>query len=108
MRRRMYLHLLATCAATLTAAPAFAAGAGCKLGVMADLPVTMEGMRASVPVKIDGKETRLWLDSGAFFSIMPRAKAAEFGLKITSAPFGLRLLGVGGESSPGVVTVKKF
>lgn len=93
-------------ALALSATPAVAAE--CKLGVMADLPVTMEGMRASVPVKIDGKDTRLWLDSGAFFSIMPKAKALELGLKIGAAPFGLRVLGIGGDSSPDLATVKRF
>ncbi|WP_242146791.1 tetratricopeptide repeat protein [Sphingomonas sp. BAUL-RG-20F-R05-02] len=90
----------------LLAAPAYAGT--CKLGIMADLPVTMEGMRASVPVTIDGKETQLWLDSGAFFSLMPRAKAMELGLKIGAAPFGLSLVGIGGSSTPDLVTVKKF
>jgi len=105
---RFSICLFATpslCAA-LFATPAYAGD--CKLGVMADLSVTMQGMRASVPVKIDGKDTRLWLDSGAFFNVMPRAKAMEFGLKIGSAPFGLVLVGIGGSSSPDLVTVRKF
>jgi tetratricopeptide (TPR) repeat protein/predicted aspartyl protease len=90
------------------ALPSSAFASECKLGVMADLPVTMQGMRASVPVTIDGKETRLWLDSGAFFSLMPRAKAMELGLKIGPAPFGLSLVGIGGSSSPDLATVRKF
>ncbi|AOH86151.1 hypothetical protein AWL63_21510 [Sphingomonas panacis] len=93
-------------ALALPAAPA--AAADCKLGVMADLPVTMQNMRVSVPVKINDIETRLWLDSGAFFSVMPKAKAIELGLKIDAAPFGLRLIGIGGDSSPDLVTVRKF
>jgi len=93
-------------ALALPAAPA--AAADCKLGVMADLPVTMQNMRVSVPVKINDIETRLWLDSGAFFSVMPKAKAIELGLKIGAAPFGLRLVGIGGDSSTDLVTIKKF
>lgn len=31
------------------------AAAVCTLGVMANLPVTMEGLRASVPLKVNGK-----------------------------------------------------
>ncbi|MDF0488775.1 aspartyl protease family protein [Sphingomonas sp. H39-1-10] len=93
-------------ALALPATPA--AAAECKLGILADLPVTMQGMRASVPVKINTIETRLWLDSGAFFSIMPKAKAIELGLKIGAAPFGLRLVGIGGDSSTDLVTVKTF
>jgi len=94
-------------AIVLPAAPAVAAP-DCKLGVMADLPVTMQNMRASVPVKINDIETRLWLDSGAFFSVMPKAKAIELGLKIGAAPFGLRMVGIGGDSSTDLVTVRKF
>lgn len=97
-----------TCLIAALALPAPAFASDCKLGVMADLPVTMQGMRASVPVTIDGNETRLWLDSGAFFSVMPRARAMELGLKIGAAPFGLRLVGIGGSSDTELVTVRHF
>lgn len=104
----MMRHPICLLAAPLLVIARPAAAADCRLGVMADLPVTMEGMRASVPVTIDGKATRLWLDSGAFFSVMPRAKALELGLKIGSAPFGLYMVGIGGSASTDLVTVKKF
>lgn len=94
--------------ALLLSAPAYAAGTGCQLGIMADLPVTMEGYRASVPVKINGKDTRFWLDSGAFFSIMPKAKALELGLPLTDLPYGFYLVGVGGTASAELTTVKSL
>jgi predicted aspartyl protease len=75
---------------------------------MANLPVTMQGLRASVPVKINGKDTSFWLDSGAFFSIMSAAKAAELDLKVGAAPPGFYLVGIGGSASAGVTTVKSF
>ncbi|MEJ7934317.1 aspartyl protease family protein [Sphingobium sp. AN558] len=91
--------------AIISASPALAA---CKLAVMADLPVTMTGLRASVPVKVNGKDTSFWLDSGAFFSIMSKAKAIELGLTIQPAPPGLYIIGIGGQASVEVVTIKSF
>lgn len=88
------------------ASPALAAG--CKLHILADLPVTMEGMRVSVPVKVNGKDTRLWLDSGAFFSILPKAKTLELELKLEPLPGNFYLAGVGGNVSVELTTVKSF
>lgn len=68
----------------------------------------MEGLRASVPVKINGKETSFWLDSGAFFSIMSNAKATELELKLEAPPFGFYLMGIGGNASAKVATVTNF
>lgn len=83
--------------------------AACKVGVMADLPVTMEGRRASVPVSINGKDTRFWLDSGAFFSIMSKAKAIELGLEAKPVPaFGFYISGIGGKQSVDYTTIKSF
>jgi tetratricopeptide (TPR) repeat protein len=85
-----------------------AVAAECSVKVFANLPVTMMGWRASVPVKINGKDTSFWLDSGAFFSIMSRAKAAEFGLKLQSPPAGFFLTGIGGNTVPEITIVRSF
>ncbi|WP_340265837.1 aspartyl protease family protein [Sphingobium mellinum] len=98
--------LLTALSSLLICGPARAGG--CKLGVMANLPVTMEGLRASVPVQVNGRETRFWLDSGAFFSIMPKAKALELELPIGAAPPGLMVVGIGGSASVGLATIKTF
>lgn len=82
--------------------------AKCSVGLIARLPVTMEGLRASVPVKVNGKDTSFWLDSGAFFSIMSKAKASELGLKTEAAPFGLYLTGVGGTATLELTRIKSF
>lgn len=104
--RTRYLAALGVALAILlSTSPAFAI---CKLGVMADLPVTMTGLRASVPVKVEGRDTSFWLDSGAFFSIMSRAKAIELGLSIKPAPQGLYVIGIGGKASVEMVTIKSF
>ena len=85
-----------------------ALAAQCTLGVMLDLPVTMEGLRASVPTKVNGKDTRFWLDSGVFFSIMPKAKAIEFSLPLEPLPPGFYITGIGGTASVELATIKSF
>ena len=80
----------------------------CKVEVYARLPVTMEDSRASVPVTVNGKETRLWLDSGAFFNFMSKAKAAELGLTTEPLPAWFRVSGIGGSFTPELARVKDF
>lgn len=72
------------------------------------MPVTMDGMRASVPIKVNGKDTSFWLDSGAWFSTMSLAKAQELGLPLSAAPYGLEMEGIGGSFTPQVAKIKDF
>jgi clan AA aspartic protease (TIGR02281 family) len=99
---------LAVLAAMAFGIPVEAARAKCSVGLIARLPVTMDGLRASVPVEVNGKPTKFWLDSGAFYSIMPKAKAAELGLKTSALPMGFYLTGIGGATSAEVTTIKSF
>ncbi|WP_447407312.1 retropepsin-like aspartic protease, partial [Clostridium perfringens] len=48
------------------------------------------------------------LDSGAFYSTISAASAAEFGLRVTPAPPWFRLKGIGGDASVGVAVTKDF
>jgi tetratricopeptide (TPR) repeat protein len=84
------------------------AAGGCTLGKVAELPITMAGTRPLVTAKINNQEARFVLDSGAFFSMMSTATAAQFNLKLKRAPFGLTVQGIGGSVSPEVATVKEF
>jgi tetratricopeptide (TPR) repeat protein len=84
------------------------AAEGCTLGKVADLPIAMAGYRPMILAKINDREARFVLDSGAFFSLMSAATAAEFNLKLRNAPFGFRLQGVGGEVDARIATVKEF
>ncbi|WP_408591892.1 aspartyl protease family protein [Novosphingobium sp.] len=90
------------------AAASPAKSSSCKAALMLKLPVVMEGLRASVPVAVNGKDMRFWLDSGAFFSFMPEAKAQELGLKLQNLPFGFQMSGIGGSTTPSLATVKSF
>src|SRR5690242_2553030 len=94
-------------AACFACQPAFAA-AGCKVSMIAELPVTMSGMRPMITAKINGQDARFILDSGAFFSLITGPGAAQYKLDTEPAPFNLMLEGIGGTSRAMVTTVKEF
>jgi predicted aspartyl protease/tetratricopeptide (TPR) repeat protein len=104
--------LVSRVAAILLAISALAvhgpATAACSLGRVARLSVTMEGLRASVPVTVNGQPTRLWLDSGAFWSFMSKARATELGLKTRELPEGFYMTGIGGSTTGRLATIKSF
>jgi tetratricopeptide (TPR) repeat protein/predicted aspartyl protease len=101
-------HFSAIALGSILLAPQTQASEGCKLGKVAELPIAMAGYRPLITAKINDKEARFTLDSGAFFSMMSAATAAQFNLKLKPAPFGLRVKGVGGWVDTDVVTVKEF
>lgn len=76
---------------------AWAADQKCKLGIILKLPVTMSGFRPLVDAKINDHPATMMVDSGAFFSFLNPAAAAEMQLSLHPAPFQLRIQGVGGE-----------
>jgi len=104
--RPVLLSIVAAAAAALAAT----ADAACTLAKVAEVPVTMEGLRPTVTGKINGREAKFVLDTGAFFSSMTRASATAYGLKIGPPPFGMsEIRGVGGKSAQiDVATVKSF
>lgn len=82
--------------------------AGCKIGAIAELPVTMNGMRPTISAKINGEDARFIVDSGAFFSLITAPGAAQYKLSTEPAPFNLLLEGIGGTTRATVTTVKEF
>jgi tetratricopeptide (TPR) repeat protein/predicted aspartyl protease len=89
----------------LTAAPV-AALADCKVGRIAELPVTMNGLRPMVTAKINGVDAQFLADSGAFFSLISPASAEEY--QLASSPTNVVIQGIGGNSMARVTTVKEF
>ena len=85
-----------------------AAAGQCQLGRLVEFPITMVDLRPQVTAKLNGRDVRLLVDSGAFFSILSPANAAELNLKERSAPFGLFVRGVNGSANASVVKVKEF
>jgi tetratricopeptide (TPR) repeat protein len=89
-------------------APRVQAAEGCTLGKVAEIPIAMARTRPMITAKINNQETRFVLDSGAFYSMMSTATAAEFNLKLKAAPYGFRLEGIGGAVATQIATVKDF
>lgn len=104
----MLAHLGALALNSVLLASRVHAAEGCTLGRVAELPIAMSGTQPIVTAKINNRDARFVLDSGAFFSLMSAATAAEFNLRLRAAPYGFRLAGVGGSVSPQVATVKDF
>jgi tetratricopeptide (TPR) repeat protein/predicted aspartyl protease len=75
---------------------------------MAELPVTMSNLKPVITAQINGEDARFVADSGAFFSMMTQAGAAQYQLKLSVAPFGLSINGIGGSIEPSIATVKVF
>jgi tetratricopeptide (TPR) repeat protein/predicted aspartyl protease len=85
-----------------------AIGGGCKIGKIAELPATMIDMHPMVTAQINGVDASFIVDSGAFYSMLSPAAAAEFKLNSYPAPFGLFVRGTGGSASVSVAKVKVF
>jgi len=68
----------------------------------------MNSLRPTIDVKINDRNAKFVLDSGAFYSMMSSATAAEYNLKTRPGPFGLTVIGVGGAADVRIATVKNF
>jgi tetratricopeptide (TPR) repeat protein len=99
---------VASIIATIAMTHAATAGAKCSIAKHADIAITMNGLRPIVPLQINGQPARFILDSGAFFSMMSPATAAQFKLKTTNTAFGMRVAGVGGSSTTEATVVKEL
>ncbi|HEY5070801.1 MAG TPA: aspartyl protease family protein [Caulobacteraceae bacterium] len=105
MAKRSTLAALALVAAFLWSGPALAA---CVLGKIAELPVTMDGLRPMVAAKINDADALFIADSGAYFSVLSPASAARFGLILRPAPANWTMAGAGGPVRIWVTTAKRF
>lgn len=82
---------------------------GCKLGQLASVPITMDGLRPTVESQINGSPALLALDSGAFWSMLTPAAAQQYQLRVDhSRVQGMYIRGVGGATEVGLTTVKIF
>ena len=96
MIRRTLIGMAALFSASLFGQRALAAG--CTLSFV-DLPVTMSGQRATIPVKINGAPAVLQVDSGDFYSFIAAPSAAALHLPLRAAPETMDVIrGVGGDA----------
>lgn len=96
MLRTLAVALIGIGGVLLTPVGAFAASSGCKLAILLELPVTMNGLKPVADTKLNGHDVTLIVDSGAFFSMLSPSVAAQFQLPLRPAPFNLTVKGVGG------------
>jgi predicted aspartyl protease len=106
--RVRFCSVMAICALMSAGWPAYAADKKCTISRILELPITMNSLRPTIPVKINDRDAKFVLDSGAFYSIMSSATAAQYNLKPTAAPFGFRIMGIGGSTEAQIATVKEF
>ena len=92
--------------ATLGLALPIVAQAGCQIHTL-ELPVKMVGSRAVATVGINGTPVPLMVDSGAFFSFLTDAAAAQLKLRLRRNP-DLRVEGVTGRVDTHTTTVDKL
>jgi Aspartyl protease len=102
---RLRRSLVALILLALSGSPA-AAVATCKIGKLAELPVTMTGLKPLVHAGINGTDALFLADSGAFFSLITPAAAAQFKLRLE--PTRAFITGVGGEARAWLTTVRTF
>src|SRR5262249_49499607 len=88
--------------------PVQRAVAACKLVKRLELPGTMRGLRPMVHGKINGTDVLFVADSGAFFSFITPAAAAELKLHLEPAPRSIGVTGVGGETRTRLTRVDTF
>jgi predicted aspartyl protease len=84
-------------AAVLCLPAAGAAFGACKIGQVAELPVTVRANRPLLQGQINGEPVEILVDTGASSSFMWEGAAERLGLKMSGVS-GLRIYGVGGEA----------
>ncbi len=105
MSKRVVAAAAAGLALSVLAGPAFAA---CAMNKIAELPVTMRGLRPLVPAKINGQELMFIADSGAFYSTINRPVAERLKLSLNYMNAGFTVGGLGGDAQAQYTVVKTF
>lgn len=82
--------------------------AECQLIQLAELPVTMSGMKPEVHASINGTDALFIADSGAFFSSLTPAAAATFKLHLEPVSPRYEVRGIGGYTRVWLTTVQSF
>jgi tetratricopeptide (TPR) repeat protein/predicted aspartyl protease len=100
------LACAAALAANLAAVSGAHAEAKCELGKIVELPITMTGLRPLIIAQVNGKDAKFLLDSGASYSLMSTAEAADLNLKLSVSP--VTLYGVGGQTRTWLTRVQDF
>jgi tetratricopeptide (TPR) repeat protein/predicted aspartyl protease len=98
--------VLSSAAALLTTIAGFHAQAACSFKKLAELPVTMLGLRPMVPGRINGVEVQMLADSGAFISSITRSAAMKAKVPLRGVAKGVQ--GASGQAAMDVGVVDSF
>lgn len=101
--RRPWPALAAALALATAAVPAWSA---CRIQVF-EIPVRIVGLRPVATVGVNGTDLPMLVDSGAFFSMLPRSTATQLGLSLQRLPDGLRIEGHTGSIEARLTHVKE-
>ncbi|MBS0254264.1 MAG: retroviral-like aspartic protease family protein [Proteobacteria bacterium] len=105
---RALFATLSAVALSVAVAPAAARAESCQMASYGKFPIEMVGTRALTTLKVNGQDARFIVDTGGFFSMMPRAMAAGMGLQMDPAPNGFYVSGIGGDARVEVTTVRQL
>lgn len=103
---RPSISVFALLCLSITSTCAFADG--CKVGKIAEFPIAMVGLRPLMTAAINDVDVQFVVDSGAFYSMISTASAAELKLRTSPAPLGFYLTGVHGTADASIATAKTF
>ena len=106
-RRGMFTKRVARAIAAVVLSMPVLGMAACKVSAV-EMPVTMVGTRAVATLGLNGTEVRMTVDTGAFYSVLTDAAAAQLQLPVTFAPWGLRVQGITGPVETRMTTVKRM
>ncbi len=98
---------MATALGACAALTASAASAKCELGRYFEVPVTVQGPKAFMDVRVNGVDTRFQIDTGAFYSTITPDGAKRLHLGGVGGP-DFQVNGVGGSEYANVGTAKTF
>ncbi len=93
---------------SLSIASTCALADGCKVGKIAEFPIAMVGLRPLMTAAINDVDVQFVVDSGAFYSMISAASAAQLKLRTSPAPLGFYLTGVHGAADASIATAKTF
>jgi tetratricopeptide (TPR) repeat protein/predicted aspartyl protease len=82
--------------------------AGCVIGKIAELPITMRGLRPTITARVNGVDGVFFIDTGAFFSFLTPSGAAKFGMHPHAAPSNITVYGIGGRNEVSLATANTF
>jgi hypothetical protein len=105
MRLRPAIFLVIVLGLMAPAKPVFA---GCTISKIAELPVTMRGLRPTVKARVNRVEGLFFVDTGAFFSFLAPAGARKFGIPTRLLESDYGVYGVGGRVKVSRATAHAF